>query len=228
MVCFANTNYCKNCLCLLQIEHYGKEHKSSYLFVTFNRTLKNQNLFELIIRGDKKAFDELFLLYYSELCRFALVFLRDQDESEEAVQRMFVRMWENRRRLTLPDHTRSYLLKSTYNECLKLIRTQSAWKKHHQNYYLNFIKESSNEILTEPDEFMPHLNKAIENLPEKCRQIFILHKVEGMKQKEVADILNISVKTVENQVAIAISKLRTELKPVLHLLPACLLFLEIF
>ena len=228
MDCFANTNYCENCLCLLQIEYYGKAHKSSYLFIIFNGTLKNQNLFELIIRGDKKAFDELFLLYYSELCRFALIFLRDQDESEEAVQRMFVRMWENRRRLTLPDHIRSFLLKSTYNECLKTIRAQSTRKKYHQNYYSNFIKESSDEIRLELDEFMPHLNKAIANLPEKCRQIFILQKVEGMRQKKMADILNISVKTVENQVAIAISKLRTELKPVLHLLPACWLFLEIF
>lgn len=186
--------------------------------------MRTQSTFEQIINGDKKTFDELFLLYYEELCRFALVFLHDEDESEEAVQRLFVRLWENRRSLSVPDNIRAYLFKSAYNECLKSIRTQSIRKKHLQNYS-SYIKSPSEEDTPELDQIMPYLNMAISTLPDKCRQIFILHKVEGMKQKEVASILNISVKTVENQVAIAVSKLRSELKPVMHLLPEGLLFL---
>ncbi len=186
--------------------------------------MRTQSTFEQIINGDKKTFDELFLLYYKELCRFSLVFLHDEDESEEAVQRLFVRLWENRRSLSVPDNIRAYLFKSAYNECLKSIRTQSIRKKYLQNYS-SFIKSSSEEDTQELDQIMPYLNRAISTLPEKCRQIFILHKVEGMKQKEVAGILNVSVKTVENQVAIAVSKLRAELNPVIHLLPEGLLFL---
>jgi RNA polymerase sigma-70 factor (ECF subfamily) len=188
--------------------------------------LKNPDQIQLIQKGDKNAFDELFLFYYKKLCRFALVFLHDEDESEEAVQRMFVRFWENRRKLIIPENLRSYLFKSTYNECLKTIRSQTNRKKYHQNYYSNLIAESVEEDRPALDQITPYLNKAIANLPERCRQIFILHKVEGMKQKEVAEILNISAKTVENQVAIAITKLRAELKPYLHLLPAGLIFLN--
>lgn len=188
--------------------------------------MKNPDQIQLIQNGDKNAFDELFLFYYKDLCRFALVFLHDEDESEEAVQRMFVRFWENRRKLTVPENLRSYLLKSTYNECLKTIRSQTTRKKHHQDYYSNLITKSAEEDRSALDAIMPYLNKAIANLPERCRQIFILHKVEGLKQKEVAEILNISAKTVENQVAIAVTKLRTELKPVLHLLPAGMVLLD--
>lgn len=71
-------------------------------------------------------------------------------------------------------------------------------------------------------EIHNRLNNAIESLPEKCRQIFILNKIEGLTQKEIANYLDISTKTVENQVANAIIKLRIELKPILHLLPGCI------
>lgn len=186
--------------------------------------MTDTNLFERIEKGEKKAFDELFLSFYKDLCRFALVFIHDKDSSEEVVQRVFVRIWEQRAHLIQPDNIKSYLFKSAYNECLKSARTQSTRKKHLQNY-LHFMNSSSGEDNQEIDQIIPYLNQAISNLPEKCRQIFVLHKVEGMKQKEVAGVLNISVKTVENQVAIAVSKLRTELKPVIHLLPEGLLFL---
>lgn len=188
--------------------------------------MKDSELLSLISRGNKNAFDELFLLYYKELCRFAVVFLHDQDESEEAVQIMFVRLWENRRKLTFPENIRSYLFKSVYNECLKTIRSQTNRQKYHGNYYSYLMEETSDEDRPALEQIMPYLNKAIENLPERCRQIFILNKLEGMRQKEIAELLQISVKTVENQVAISITKLRAELKPVIHLLPAGLLLLD--
>ncbi len=186
------------------------------------------NLFARIERDDKKAFDELFFSFYQDLCRFALIFLGDKDNSEEVVQRVFVRIWEQRKRLAQPENTKSYLFRSVYNECLKSLRSQSAQKRCYENYYIHFLKDSSDAPTTDSEAIIPYLNAAIAALPERCRQIFILNKIEGMKQRDIAELLNISTKTVENQVAIAVSKLRAELQPVIHLLPASLIFLRFF
>jgi len=172
--------------------------------------------------GDKKAFDQLFLLYYKNLCRFALTVVHDADESEEAVQKIFVRLWENRKKLIIPDNPKSYLFKSVYFECIKLLKHKNTREKYISEYF--FYSGTENNETEDYTLFLPHLNKAIEKLPAKCRQIFILNKLEGLTQKEIAEYLDVSVKTVENQIAIAVSKLRDELKPFLHLLPTTLLF----
>lgn len=180
-------------------------------------------LFNRIHQGDMEAFDKLFLAYYGELCRFAYTFLKDFDDSEEIVQRMFFRLWENRRTLIEPEKEKSYLYKAVYNEYLKHRRSESVRARYHLSYILN--RNDDDEETASYQHVFPLLNKAIDKLPEKCRQIFILNKLEGLTQKEISEYLDISVKTVENQVAIAVSKLREELKPYLHLLPATLLFI---
>ncbi|GET22239.1 RNA polymerase sigma-70 factor [Prolixibacter denitrificans] len=185
--------------------------------------MPTNTLFNDIRLGDKKAFDKLFLVYYGELCRFAYTFAKDFDHSEEIVQRMFVRIWENRKKLIEPENGKSYLYKAVYNEYLKHRRSEDVRKQYHLSYILN--KNDDEEETESYQQVLPLLNKAIDMLPEKCRQIFVLNKLEGLTQKEIAEYLNISVKTVENQVAIAVSKLREELKPYLHLLPATLLLI---
>lgn len=146
----------------------------------------------------------------------------DKDEAEEAVQKMFVRLWGNRKKLIVPDNPKAFLFRSVYNESIKLLRQ----KKTHQKYITNYFDQFKPELDENEDyiNFLPYLNQAIEKLPEKCRQIFILNKIEGLTQKEIAEYLGISVKTVENQIAAAFSKLREELRPFLHLLPAGLAF----
>lgn len=180
-------------------------------------------LFISIIKSDKKAFNKLFLSHYKELCRFAITFMNDTDESEEVVQKVFIRIWENRKTLTCPDNPKSFLFKSVYNECLNSIRNNNTRLKNKLNYVLQLKSDVEMENLDNNPEIYNRLNKAIENLPEKCRQIFILNKIERLTQQEIADYLDISNKTVENQTANAISKLRVELKPVLHLLPGYIL-----
>lgn len=185
--------------------------------------MENSELLNHIKSGDKKAFDELFLIYYKNLCRFALTFVKDAGDSEEVVQRFFVRLWENRRKLETQDNPKAFLFKSVYFESMKLLRTNNTREKYISEYFSQF---DFNQNETEDfSSFLPYLHQAIEKLPEKCRQIFILNKLEGLTQKEIADYIGISVKTVENQVSIAIYKLRDELKPFLHLLPAGLIFI---
>ncbi len=180
--------------------------------------MKRTNFFELIRNGDKKAFDEMFLLYYKELCRFAIVFLHNRDDSEDVVQKLFVRLWEKRKYLTQPENTKSFLYKSIYNESLKHLKSNATREKCNLQFALQTRMEVNNIETTDLSSFLPHLKNAIDKLPTKCREIFVLHKIEGFTQKEISEILGISTKTIENQIAIAISKLRTELKPFLHLL----------
>ncbi|MFW5756891.1 MAG: RNA polymerase sigma-70 factor [Tangfeifania sp.] len=184
--------------------------------------MKDTELLYRIRTGDKKAFDGLFLLYYQKLCRFAFTFIHDTDECEEVVQRMFVRLWEKRKNLKIPENPKAFLFKSVYYESMKNLRLKNTRDKHQSKYilYSNLEQEETEDF----SMVLPYLNAAIERLPKKCRLIFVLHKLEGLTQKEIADYLGISVKTVENQVANAILKLREELKPYLHLLPAALFF----
>jgi RNA polymerase sigma-70 factor (ECF subfamily) len=188
--------------------------------------LTETKLFKQITLGDKEAFDQLFHLNYKSLCRFALTFVEDADESEEIVQKIFVRLWENRKKLIIPNNTKSFLFKSVYFECLKFFRQ----KQIHEKYISKYVKYINTNTDDKEDytAFLPHLYTAIEKLPKKCQQIFILNKIEGLTQKEVSEYLEISVKTVENQITIAISKLREELKPFLHLLPATVLFFILY
>lgn len=186
--------------------------------------MKDSDLLYQIKTGDKKAFDELFLFYYNSLCRFSLTFVGGADDAEDVVQKLFVRLWEHRKKLETHKNTKAFLFKSVYFESMKFLRYKNTNEKHLSEYFtatrLN-INESADYTA-----FLPYLHKAIEKLPEKCQQIFILNKLEGLTQKEIAEYLGISIKTVENQVAIAISKLREELKPYMNLLPFYLLFIK--
>lgn len=185
--------------------------------------MKDKELLYRVKTNDKKAFDKLFLFYYKDLCRFALTFVKSADDSEDVVQRLFVSLWENRKKLEIPENVKAYLFKSVYFESMKFLRHKKTSEKYLSNYLTYFSPVDDND--TDFSVFLPYLHKAIEKLPEKCRQIFILNKMEGLTQKEIAEYLEISAKTVENQVGNAISKLRKELKPYLHLLPASLFFI---
>lgn len=167
----------------------------------------------------------MFRCYYKELCRFAITFVNHTDDAEDVVQKCFISLWENRKRMTTPDNEKSFLYKTVYNACLNCIRNNTSRQNNYLNYFLALNSDNNDTDKETNPEIQRKINLAIENLPAKCRQIFILNKIEGLTQSEIADYLEISPKTVENQVANAISKLRIELKPILHLLPGCFLWI---
>lgn len=138
---------------------------------------------------------------------------------------MFVRLWENHKKLVQPDSEKAYLYKSVYHEFLKFSRHQKTRDGYHQDYLYFYEPDDDNREHLE--EIKIYLNKAIQKLPARCKEIFILNKIEGLTQKEIAGLLDISVKTVEHQVAKAIHKLRDELKPIMHLLPAMVILAKL-
>jgi RNA polymerase sigma-70 factor (ECF subfamily) len=165
-------------------------------------------LFTDIKNGSEKAFNKAFVLYYSRLCFFSDRILHDFDLSRSIVQQVFVDLWIKRERL-LVTSLQAYLYNSTRNASLDVLKH----KKFESRYLSSLEKNESVEEtdLMEEAELADRINSAIQKLPEKCREIFLLCRFEELKYAEIAVKLNISVKTVEMQISIAMKKLRKEL-----------------
>ncbi len=164
--------------------------------------------FSDIRNGSEKAFNKAFELHYTSLCYFADHILHDFDLSRSVVQQVFVDMWVKREKLQVIS-LKAYLFQSARNAAFDVLKHKKAESK-----YLSMLDQSEKGQMTdwiENAELADQINKAIDKLPEKCRQIFILCRFEELKYAEIAERLNISVKTVEMQVSIALKKLKAEL-----------------
>lgn len=164
--------------------------------------------------SDQQAFKELYLLYFDRLYKFAFSILHSSEFAEEAVNDVFLNIWQKRSRLKTIDNLTNYLFISTKNTAF--------------NYLSKFRKERNttlDEVLVrfEVDELTPEtafftsevrteIEQAINQLPPKTKLVFQMAKVEGLKYKEIAEVLNISVNTIDNHIATAIKKLSVVLK----------------
>ncbi len=173
----------------------------------------DQFLFERIKKSDEKAFETLFRTYYPFLCQYATQLLREPSEAEEIVQELFVRLWERRKEINIETSVKNYLFRAVKNSCLNYLR--------HAKIKSNYIPSEENFYVDEEYDFQAELIKKIEesiaSLPDKRREIFRLSRQEGLKYKEIAAKLNVSVKTVETQMGIAIKSLRQKLTNYLSL-----------
>lgn len=169
-----------------------------------------QHLFQKIKAGDQVAFNRAFDLYYTRLCFFADNVLHDFDISRSIVQQVFVDLWINHEKLNILFSLKSYLFQAVKNESLDFLKH----KKVESKYLEKFQNEEEPvwfQDQIEEAELNDKINSAIQQLPEKCREIFILCRFEEMKYAEIAAKLNISVKTVEMQISIALKKIRQKL-----------------
>ncbi len=168
---------------------------------------------------DLSEFEMLFKSHYSELCAYANKYLDDLAAAEETVQSLFVKLWENREEVQFEKSARAYLYTATRNSCfnqLRHIKVKEEYKKHNQI-------EMEQERYTVDDEYQAveldeKIRKSIDRLPEGRRRIFILSRFEGLKYKEIAEKLKISIKTVENQMGSAIKHLKNDLSEYLTIL----------
>lgn len=169
---------------------------------------KGHILFDDIRNGNEEAFNKAFDLYYSRLCFFADKILHDFDLSRSTAQQVFVDLWIKRDKLVVTS-LQSYLYHSVQNSALDVLKR----KKVESRYLATLDKSETEEMkdLMDEAELADRINKAIQKLPEKCREIFLLCRFEELKYAEIAEKLNISVKTVEMQITIALKKLRKEL-----------------
>jgi RNA polymerase sigma-70 factor (ECF subfamily) len=166
-------------------------------------------LFEKIAYGDKSSFDILFRKYYSQLVRFAMGYMHDGPAAEEIVQDLFVRIWESAQRIEIETSILAYLYSSVRNQALNCIKHENVKKKYEQEQVtmLDSYKDDFEEKVN-VKFFRQMLTSAVGDLPEKCREIFEMAKFEGLTYDEIADYLQVSAKTVENQMGIALKKIR--------------------
>jgi RNA polymerase sigma-70 factor (ECF subfamily) len=157
---------------------------------------------------DKNAFEELFREYFPPLMSFARKILLDEDDAREVVHNVFINLWEKREKIDLSTSLKSYLFTSVHNRSLNVIRDR---KKFSSEEVPETAGEWDVSAQIESMELEEKINNAIKSLPEKCRQIFELNRFDGMKYSEIGLQLNISVKTVENQMSKALKILRDKL-----------------
>ncbi len=159
-------------------------------------------------RMDKDSFENLFREYFSPLISFARKILVDEDDAREVVQKVFINLWEKREEIDLSTSLKSYLITSVHNRSLNVIRDR---KKFSFEEVPDMAGDWDVSAQIESMELEEKINEALQALPEKCRQIFELNRFDGLKYSEIAAQLEISIKTVENQMSKALKILREKL-----------------
>lgn len=134
-------------------------------------------------------------------------YVTDQDQAEELVQEVFANVWSKSGNLKIQSSPRAYLFTSTRNACLNFLKHKRV--EHTYLEQTTFHQEQGDPV--EYEELVNRLERAMEKIPEKCREIFELNRFEGKRYKEIAEELGLSLKTVENQMGKALKILRKEL-----------------
>ena len=181
------------------------------------RDMDENNLTILLQQGDRNAYKQLFIKYYSPLCEYASQYISD-DDSEELVQELMLFLWETRENLVIETSLKSYLFISTKHRCLNAIRKNQYHERIHNQIY-----EKIKDQFEDPDyyfvnELTENIQKAIENLPETYRETFAMSRFGEKTNVQIAEKLGISVKTVEYRISQALKILRFKLKDYLPLL----------
>ena len=161
---------------------------------------------------DHTSFEELFRINFTGLCFFAQKYVKDFETSKEIVQDAFVSLWEKRGTIDMSRSVKSYLTMVIHNKCSNYLRDNHKFDQNILNIenLLEVPEYDGSDILVE-EELKSKIDASIAELPEKCREIFTLNRYENLKYQEIADKLQISVKTVETQMSKALQHMRIRL-----------------
>ncbi|MCB2196372.1 MAG: RNA polymerase sigma-70 factor [Bacteroidetes bacterium] len=170
-------------------------------------------LIDKVKEGDSKAFEELYYIYSERLYYFALRYLKTKEDAEGLVQEIFIRVWENRNGLKRGLSFNAYLFtiaKNTiFNQHRKKVN-ENAYKEYLKNYIDQHHNKTENDVVLA--DMKTRIDKSIESLPPQRKLIFQLSRNEGLSYKEIASKLNISEKTVEAHMRLALKTLRAAVK----------------
>jgi RNA polymerase sigma-70 factor (ECF subfamily) len=174
--------------------------------------IRDTDIIGRIRQGDVKHFESLFRSSYVSLVRYAKTLLKDQDASEEIVQDLFFRIWQDREKIKIESSLNGYLFRSVHNRCLHYIEHSRIVEKHAEemSYRQPESPESPSDVLNYK-ELQAKIASILEKLPERCGQIFCMNRFEGLKYNEIAEKLSVSVKTVEANMGKALKEFRKEL-----------------
>lgn len=186
-------------------------------------------LIESIQAGNARAFKALMKEYFRELADFAFQYVKSSHTAKDVVQDVFANIWEKRSSWNPTRSLKMYLYQSVKNEALKTLRDQKTERK----YMKAFIRETEEKVITpreldESDDFKQAVHRAIQDLPERARMVYKLHRRDGLTYKEIAEVMEISHKTVESQMSRALRMLRDRLSSYLPTLVLAVLFERMF
>ncbi len=177
-----------------------------------NEFLSDFDLVKRLQKGDVEAFDLIYERYSGKLYLFCMKYLRSHDDSEELIQSVFLKIWENRNRLLKESSFRSYLFTITYNDICKFFR-----RRQYHNRFISEVLNTFSPATSEIEEgidyrsVLDRAQKIIDKLPERQRTIFEKSRKEGMSTKEIAKEFKLSPGTVDNYISDALKTIRNEL-----------------
>lgn len=168
------------------------------------------------------SFSDLYLIYYPKLVRFAKEYVMSEEDAENITQDVFTDLWEKRESMNRIENMNAYLFRLVRNKCLDYLKHKVFEQRYAEKMQASFEIEMNLKLqsldrfdvsdLSERNEMERQIREAINSLPKKCRDIFLLSRMEGLKYREISERLGISVNTVECQMGIALKKLRVKLK----------------
>ncbi len=179
-------------------------HQNMYYFC---RVQDDILLYKLIAQGDQKAFKYLFDLYFVPLCRFGILYLKDQQEVEQIAMDIFTYVWEEKEHIEIHLSYKAYLFNSMRNRCLNVLRDRKEMCALDEADLLYSEDYSPLEL----KELAQLIEAAVLSLPDKCQSIFRKSREKHLSYKEIADELGISVKTVEVQISKALKRIKDTL-----------------
>ncbi len=193
-------------------------------------------LFKRVKDNDFIAFETLFKKYYKNLCVFAEHYVGEPEMAKEIVSDFFLKFWENRKNIQITSSVKNYYFASIHNQSLKYLEHLKVLKKYkeyaenrlRQIHFMNSISGDYPLANLISQEIVGEIEAAINNLPDKCKEIFKLSRFENLSYEEISARLNISINTVRKQMSRALEKLRISLSKYLPLLITNLLMLKYF
>ncbi len=176
---------------------------------------KTEVLFDQVRRGDQKAFELIFSIFFARLNDFAKNVVRDEFISQDIVQEVFVKVWEKKAEIESLN-LEGYLFRLVRNRCIDYIkhlkvvnnRMQEihSTTKYEELYRIDFIGNEPYILIEE--ELRTKIEKTIQRLPDRCREVFILSRMDGLKNKEISEKLQINIKNVERHISRALQEFR--------------------
>jgi RNA polymerase sigma-19 factor, ECF subfamily len=170
------------------------------------------NLHEFFDNNFDKAVDQLFKDYYGDLCRKAYRILNNKVISEDIVQEVFFKLWENRKKIYIQTSLKAYLNRMVFNESISYLRKNKELIDFSYDADIEDVHSVIPDEKMEQKELKNIIDNAINKLPPACKAIFLLSRIDELSYKQIAEKLEISIKTVENQMGKALKIIRHSIR----------------
>ncbi len=186
--------------------------------------LKNQTTFTALRDGDRGEMKKIFQEHYRTVYLRIYRFVKQKETAEDLTQEVFLKLWRKKNQLEITDSLGAYLATMAYHEAMGFLRKNSATITDIDEQSVTKVGTDGNQEVNRMD-LQQQINTGVNQLPPRCKSVFVLSRFEGKSYKEIAEIMNISPKTVEHQLSKALKSLRAHLKDYIQM---CLLILSLF